>query len=200
MVPTREASDVTITVTAVNEGPEITGQISRTVSENYEGILATYFATDPEDTSLAIGRWGVTGRDGGDFTINESGELTFRNPPDFERPADSNRDNTYEVTVRASDDRVYGTYDVAISVEDVNETPEFRSGSRTSFTYRENGTSALYTYRATDPEQGEITWVAARGMTPATFVISETGVLTFASPPDFDSPVRLRDGSATNTW
>ena len=186
--------DVSVTVTAVNEGPEITGQDSRTVSENYVGVLATYFATDPEDTSLVITRWGVTGRDGGDFTINEAGELTFRNPPEFERPADSNRDNTYEVTVRASDGRVYGTYDVTVLVEDVNEAPEFRSGSKTSFTYRENGTSAFYTFWATDPEQGEIAW-SLRGNDVGDFVISETGVLTFASPPDFDIP----SGSGTHS-
>ena len=179
--------EVTVTVTAVNEGPEITGQVSRTVSENHEGVLATYTATDPEDTTADITRWSVSGRDGGDFTINEAGELTFRNPPDFERPADSNRDNTYEVTVRAYDGRVYGTYEVTFLVEDVNEAPEFRSGSKTSFTYRENGTSALYTYRATDPEQGEFTW-SLRGNDAVDFVINETGVLTFAGPPDFDSP------------
>ena len=72
-------------------------------------------------------------------------------------------------------------------VEDVNEAPDFRSGSKTSFTYRENGASALYTYRATDPEQGEITW-SLRGADAGDFLISATGILTFASPPDFDSP------------
>ena len=42
----------------------------------------------------------------------------------------------------------------------LNEAPEFTSSSksRTSFTYPENSTHALYTYRATDPERGTITW------------------------------------------
>ena len=39
---------------------------------------------------------------------NEDGELTFKNVPDHEKPADSNKDNEYEVTVRASDGRNYG--------------------------------------------------------------------------------------------
>ena len=179
--------DVTITVTDVNEGPEITGQGSRTVSENYNQVLATYTARDPEDSTAEITRWSTSGRDGGDFTINEDGQLTFRNPPDYERPADSNRNNDYEFTVRAYDGRVYGTYDVTVLVEDVNEAPELRSGSRTSFTYRENGTSDIYTYHATDPEQSEITW-SLRGDDAGDFAISETGVVAFASPPDFDSP------------
>ena len=120
------------------------------MSENHEAVLATYTGRDPEDAIAEITRWSVTGRDGGDFTINEDGELTFRNPPDYERPADSDRDNEYEVTVRASDGQVYGTYDVTVTVEAVDEVPELRRGSRDSFSYRENGASDLYTYRATD--------------------------------------------------
>ena len=184
----RGTLDVSIMVTEVNEGPEITGPATRTVAENFEGMVATYTGEDPEDTTADINRWSVTGRDGGDFTINEGGELTFRNPPDFERPADSNRDNEYEVTVRASDGRHYGTYDVTVTVEAVNEAPEFRSGSRTSFTHRENGTSDLYTYRATDPEGDEFTWEAG-GTDGGAFEISEDGgVLAFKTPPDFENP------------
>ena len=185
--------DVTIMVTGVNEGPEITGPATRTVAENFEDIVATYTGEDPEDTTADVNRWSVTGRDGGDFTINEDGELTFRNPPDFDRPADSNRDNQYEVTVRASDGRYYGTYDVTVTVEAVNEAPEFRSGSRTSFTHRENGTSALYTYRATDPEGDDFTWEVG-GTDGGDFEISEDGgVLTFKTPPDFENPGDLDD-------
>ena len=184
----RGTLDVTIMVTDVNEGPEITGSTARTVSENFEDIVATYTGEDPEDTTADVTRWSVAGRDGGDFTINENGELTFRNPPDFERPADSNRDNEYEVTVRASDGRYYGTLDVTVTVEAVNEAPEFRSGSRTSFTHRENGTSALYTYRATDPEGDDFTWEVG-GTDRGAFEISEDGgVLTFKTPPDFENP------------
>ena len=149
--------------------------------------LGTYSGTDPEDTSAEITSWSVTGRDGSDFTINEDGDLTFRNLPDYERPADSNRDNDYEVTVRASDGQVYGTYDVTVTVEAVDEAPEFRQGSRDSFSYRENGTSDLYTYRATDPEGTEIAW-SVGGTDGEDFEISERGVLSFKEPPDYDDP------------
>ena len=179
--------DVTVTVTEVNEGPEISGRDTLTVSENHEEGLATYSGTDPEDTSAQITRWSVTGRDGGDFTVNEDGELSFRNPPDYERPADSNRDNEYEVTVRASDGQVYGTYEVTVTVEAVDEAPEFRQGSRDSLSYRENGASALYTYRATDPERAEIAW-SVGGTDGEDFEVSESGVLSFEEPPDNDDP------------
>ena len=43
-----------------------------------------------------------------------------------------------------------------MTVTDVNEPPAV-TGTDT-FTYRENGTAAVHTYRATDPEKREITW------------------------------------------
>ena len=181
---------VTVTVTDVNEGPEITGTQSLSFAENTasDRVLATYTATDPEDPDLEITRWSVTGPDGGDFAINEDGDLTFRNPPDHERPADSGRNNVYEVTVRASDGRVYGAHDVTVTVTPVDEAPEFRSGSRDSFSYRENGTAALYTYRATDPEGAEVAW-SVTGRDGGQFTIDQdTGVLTFLNPPDYDDP------------
>ena len=69
--------DVTVTVTAVNEGPEVTGSVSLTFTENVETdrVLATYTGRDPEDPFASITRWSLSGTDAGDFTINESGEL-----------------------------------------------------------------------------------------------------------------------------
>ncbi len=191
--------EVIVTVTDQDEGPEIAETSTNTaitVQENHDAVLATYTATDPEDPAADITRWSVTGRDGGDFTINEQGELTFRSNPDHERPADSNRDNIYEVTVRASDGRYYGTLDVVVTVNAVNEAPEFRSNSTVEFTYQENATSVLYTYRATDPEGGDITWRLS-GADSSAFEISDTGVLTFASPPDYESPT---DSGSNNVY
>ena len=190
---------VTITVTEVNEGPEISGQDTLAVSENYDAVLATYTGSDPEDTSADITRWSTTGRDGGDFTINSDGQLTFRYPPDHERPDDSNRDNVYEVTVRASDGRVYGTYEVIVTVQPVDEAPEFRSGSRVEFTYRENGTSSLYTYRATDPEGAGVSWTVG-GNDASYFAISDSGVLIFLTPPDFENPARINGDGYDNEY
>ena len=184
--------DISITVTDVNEGPDVSGQDSRRVSENFSQVLATYTASDPEDPTAAITRWSTSGRDGGDFTVNESGELTFRTTPDFERPADSDRNNEYQFTVRASDGRVYGTYDVTVTVDDVNEAPEFRSGSRTSFSYRENGTSTLYTYRATDPEGSDVVW-SLRGDDASRFRNQRERCLVICPPAQLRQPCRLRD-------
>ena len=180
--------EVTVTVTDVNEGPEVTGQQSLTFTENQptDRVLATYNATDPEDPFTLITRWSLTGTDAGDFTINENGELTFRNVPDYERPADSNRDNEYLVTVRASDGRYYGMLDVTVTVTNVNEPPTITTTSKTDFTYRENGTVTIYTFKASDPERGTIYW-STSGADGSDFAISETGAL-FTSPPDYEIP------------
>ena len=185
------------TAEAPNRAPVFSsGPTSVSFAENGTGSVGTYAATDPEDPAADITRWSVTGRDGGDFLINEDGELTFRNNPDHERPADSNGDNEYEVTVRASDGRYYGTLDVVVTVNAVNEAPEFRSNSADTFTYQENDTRDLYTYRATDPEGGDITWHVS-GTDSSAFQISETGVLSFRDPPDYESPT---DSGSNNIY
>ena len=185
----------TITVTDVNEGPEITrvGRAPGSVAENYgqTQVLARYTAIDPEDTNAQISRWGTSGRDGGDFVMNEQGELRFRYSPDYERPADSNRDNIYEVTVRASDGRYYGTFEETVTVTPVNEPPAITttSSSATGLRQPENRTSRLYTYRATDPEGSGIAW-SLGGTDGGFFSIDERGQLSFSetTPPDFEFP------------
>ena len=67
---------VVITVTDVNEGPEVTGgQSSFTISENQDLPSAVYTGFDPEGGTVT--RWAVGGTDGGDFTISQEGVLTF---------------------------------------------------------------------------------------------------------------------------
>ena len=124
--------EVTVTVTGQNEGPEISGVQSLSFAENLEEgrVLAAYTATDPEDPGAVISRWSLSGSDAGDFTVSEGGELSFRNVPDFERPADSGRDNVYNFSVRASDGRNYGYLEVTVTVEDVNEAPDITTTSK----------------------------------------------------------------------
>ena len=184
-----DSIDVVITVADVNEPPTVEGDTEFFVPENDETFDAIYYAQDPERSSTTF-TWSVSGTDGSDFNINrDTGVLTFRNTPDYEGPADSNRDNEYLVQVRASDGQYTGRLDVMVTVTNVNEPPEFNSSSlgRTSFSYAENGISALYTYRATDPEQATIIW-SVSGTDDEDFDISETGVLTFANVPDFEMP------------
>ena len=183
-----ELVPVTVNVTDVNEGPEISGTQTLSFDENRatEQVLARYAGSDPENPGTPINRWSTSGTDGGDFTINESGELTFRNVPDYERPADSNRDNVYNLSVRAYDGRYYGYQEVAVTVTDENEPPTINTVSDPAFTYRENDIKAVYTFRATDPEGGDITWTP--GGADGGYFLMEEGALKFASAPDFEIP------------
>ena len=183
-----ESVAVMVNVTDVNEGPTVSGSetLSSTENRSTEQVLASYTGSDPESPGTPINRWSTSGTDGGDFTINENGELKFRNTPDYERPADSNRDNIYTLSVRAYDGRYYGYHQVAVMVRDMNEAPTITTTSRTEFSYGENGTSTIHTFRATDPEGGDFEWDVA-GPDASYFSISETGVLTFSSSPDFEN-------------
>ena len=102
------------------------------IAENQRLTDAGYTATDPEGGNVARGGR-VGGRDGGDFFITQGGTLFFRNLPDYERPADANRDNVYEVSIQPSDGRNTGAYPVTVTVTGVDEAPEIRSGSKTFF-------------------------------------------------------------------
>ena len=125
-----------ISVIEVNEGPEISlvGSTPGSVRENYDPslVLVRYTATDPEGGTVS--RWRTSGTDGGDFAINEQGELRFRYTPDYERPADSNRDNIYVFTVQVSDGRHYGTFDETVTVTPVDEPPTITTTSSSSAT------------------------------------------------------------------
>ena len=181
--------DVVVTVTDVNEGPEVRGRDSFNVEENQDLPSATYRATDPEGDTIT--RWNLGGRDGSDFNISQDETLTFRSLPDYERPADSNRDNVYEVEIRPYDGRNYGSFDVTVIVEDVNEAPTITTTSTSAKTLRqpENRTSRLYTYRATDPEGATIMW-SVGGTDRGFFTINERGEFSFkeTSPPDYEIP------------
>ena len=161
---------------------------SYSVDENSGTFAAFYSASDPEGGTTFT--WSLAGTDGGDFTIPQGGQFTFRNTPDYDRPADSNRDNIYNLLVRASGGRYYGYREVTVTVTPVNEPPEFNSGSRTEFTYRENSTSSLYTYCATDPERADIEWDVS-GPDEIDFSISDGGALSFRSTPNLESPIGI---------
>ena len=108
--------EVTVTVTDVNEAPDMTTTTSAyNFAENTLATtaVATFEAADPD--SGAVLTWTLTGSDAGDFNItkdsNQDGILTFKNSPNFEMPAGTPADsmdpadNTYEITVNVRDSK-----------------------------------------------------------------------------------------------
>ena len=100
--------------------------------------------------------------------------------------------------MRASDGRNYGTLDVVVTVSDENEAPEISESGKTEISYRENGTSTLYTYRASDPEKEEISWTV-RGTDGSIFSISESGALARSGVHPTTRMPRIRTGTTSTS-
>ena len=186
---------VTVAVTNVNEPPTISGPVVVDFTENGDGSVAMYSATDPDvDATQA---WSLAGADGGDFAITD-GVLTFIDPPDYDMPTDrSLPNNEYLVTVQVYDGANRVTRPVMVRVLDVNEAPTV-SGDLTH-SVAENST-AVATYTATDPERATITW-SVEDPGASDFTITNAGALSFASAPNYEVEssytvtVRASDGT-----
>ena len=115
---------INVTINVVddaNEPPAITGEVTESIMENTDTLLVVRFMADDPDNNNTDITWSLGGPDAGDFTIEE-GALTFRASPNYEKPADADGDNVYEVTVAASDaDSNRGEKSVEVKVANVNE-------------------------------------------------------------------------------
>jgi hypothetical protein len=102
---------------AGNSAPTFTSAASGNVVENAAGTVYTATATDPNGDPVTFSIAG--GTDAALFQITAGGALSFRDPPDFEVPADANRDNVYEINLAASDGQAGSTLALRITVTDV---------------------------------------------------------------------------------
>ncbi|MCX7418758.1 MAG: cadherin domain-containing protein, partial [Planctomycetia bacterium] len=180
---------VTVTVTAVNDNnPIFTSTSTPSVAENLTAVL-TVTATDADLPVQTVTFSIVGGADQNKFNITSGGGLTFATAPDFESPTDSNSDNTYVVQVQATDgDGGTTNQTINVTVTPVNEnSPVFTSTGAPSVA--ENST-AVVTVAATDADQPtqNVTFSIIGGADQDKFTITNGGVLTFATAPNFESP------------
>ena len=176
-----------MTVIEVDEPPVITGLDMPTYSEDRTGPVTTYTAVDPEDFERRASSGASLVPTESDFEIHEDdGVLTFKNQPDHELPADANRDNQYLITVQAQDE-TGETGQFAVTVERRRILMSLQRSFRdsTEIDYREDRTTAVATYRATDPEGADISWDLS-GDDGDDFEIDAGGVLRFANQPDYE--------------
>ncbi len=102
-----------------NASPVFTSPASVSVAENTDTAFYTAAATDADGDPVSFTL--SAGADRALFSLT-GGQLRFLSPPDFENPTDANRDNIYEVTIRASDGRGGATtLDLRVTVTDVVE-------------------------------------------------------------------------------
>ena len=201
----------TVTVTNVNEAPEITTNSGEAyIFEEAENtatsvVIETFEATDVDASTTLT--WSLQGADAGDFRITtnaqEQGELKFKNVPDFENPAGSIDGNIYVFTVKVRDNgspRKEDTISVNLHVTDVNEAPVITSPPATK-SVPENST-AVHTFAATDVDASTtLMWSVESADDGGTFDINATtGALTFKNAPDFETPTDVGDTAGNNTY
>ena len=115
---------VTNTTDTPNTAPEITSPGSFNVSENQ--VLARRLAGRDTDPGDEVTGWAITGgADQGQFEItSDTGDLSFRDAPDFEGSGDNRYEVTVEVTSGAGGRELTAEKTFTVTVTDEREPPE----------------------------------------------------------------------------
>ena len=193
---------VYVRVTDAPEAPSISTSSITSVAEN-SLVLTTISAVDEDrGSSVTYSLLDSSGsKDEGLLAINAStGQVSFVTAPDFESPTDLNSDNTIDFTVVASDGSLSSQADFSVAITNVNDAPSF--GSTTEFSIGES-TTIVGTISVTDQDSSasSISFSLATGDAAVDdgllAINSSTGVVSFLSAPNFESP---SDQGADNTY
>jgi hypothetical protein len=156
-----DISNVNFTITPPPNAPPVITSNGGGATANiaaFEDNVAVTTVTATDADAGAILTYSISGGvDAGDFTINPTtGVLTFVNPPDPFAPADANGDNVYLVTVRVSDGIANDTQALTVTVNSVNDAPNFTPGADIYVPFVA-GTAPAYSYSnwATNLSTGE---------------------------------------------
>ena len=125
--PSLESDTMTLTIEVVKvdekptfskKGLSVQGPATDSYPENEGRDVATYAARGSEAPGAT---WSLEGTDEDDFRISANGVLTFRSTPNFEAPTDSDANNAYNVTVKATSGNISDTVTVTVTVTNVDE-------------------------------------------------------------------------------
>ncbi len=178
----------------VNQSPQFTSAVSTSTEENISGTVYTATATDADNDSLTFNL--VTSDDMDLFSITSTGELGFKNDPDFENSTDANGDNVYNVTIEVTDGTNTVSQNVSITVTNVAEKPVFTSSN--AITTKENAGGVFFKVTARDDENDSLTYSLISGDDIGSLSInSVTGELSFVNAPNFEEP---QDSDSDNTY
>ncbi len=169
----------------LNGPPSFSVPATINTTENQSSIIELT-ANDPENEAIVFT---ISGSDKDMFQINSATqELHFVEAPDAEAPKDNNADNTYQITLTASDtsgnDQAQA---VDIVVSSVNEAPSYNSAD-TRFSVAENQAFSR-ALAATDPEGDTISFTLNPTADYAFFRMEADGkTLALNNPLDFETP------------
>lgn len=187
-----DVDDVPPVITGPSGSP---GAAASALSVNEGQIGVTQLTADKEVTWLITG-----GNDQGKFEIGEDGTITFVAAPDFEAPTDSDTNNTYILTVTATDATGnFSTQSITVTVLDLDDTgpliagPSGGEGAGESAITINEGLTAVTTFTANE----EVTWSVDGGSDAAKFQIDpQTGAIVFVTAPDFENPTDIDSNNA----
>jgi hypothetical protein len=175
------------------------GNIAGSVVEN-QSVAITITATDIDEDTLTFS---ITGGDDKEkFSIDaDTGELSFKEAPDYENPSDQGADNVYELVVKVQDpDEALDTASVEITVSDTNEAPVITSsgGGNVATAAIDENVDSVLTVAGSDDEGDSIIYSISGGEDSDLLQINpDTGELSFLSTPDFENP---GDTDGNNTF
>ena len=168
-----------INIDDVNDAPTFTTPDQFMVNENLE-VIAQFNAADVDDDNLVFSLTG-NGPDDASFLISNDGQLSFNGTPDFEQPADTDRDNVYQIEVQVDDGRGgVQVQTVAVEVLDVNElfvfavNRDFSVANQGQFTFQPNDISVL------DPDSQPAQIIYTLDSVPATGQLLRDGQILAA--------------------
>ena len=191
---------IRVRVTDEEEPPEITGAGVFEVVEN-QAMVGQLEAVDPDEGDEIRGYGIAGGADGALFAVvAETGELLFREAPDYETPSDVESaepasgagDNEYIVVVEVrsgeGERERKGRRAIRVRVSDEEEPPEITSVG--PFEVVENQTRVGQLEAVDWDEEDEITeYGIAGGADGGLFAVeAETGELSFREAPDYENP------------
>lgn len=101
-----------------NSLPVVTSAGTASVPENTAGVFYQATATDADGDPITFS---LSGGDAHLFTITAQGALRFNAPPDFEAPADSSKDNIYQLFIAATDGKQQSLRELLVTVTNVGE-------------------------------------------------------------------------------
>lgn len=117
-----DTQTVTVNVSNTNDNaPVFSSGSTANFAENATGTVYDADATDADNPGSLT--YSLSGADEALFDIDAMGIVTFKDAPDFENPADADGNNIYDIVVTASDGALTTNRDVAITVTDVDDTP-----------------------------------------------------------------------------
>ena len=204
-------------LSGLNRAPEITSAGVFEVAEN-QAMVGRLEAMDPDEGDGIEGYGIAGGADASLFVIEaETGELLFREAPDYEDPGDVESeepasgagDNEYIVVVEVSsgegERERKGSRAIRVRVSDEEEPPEITSVG--PFEVVENRTR-VGQLEAVDPDEGDGIegYGIAGGADGGLFAVeSETGELLFREAPDYEDPgdvesAEPQSGAADNEY